>query len=85
MSEATLTDGHTNMTAQDELDQLEAERDQLLSMIAHHDGPFYRAPSWFFLITHFAGTREATAGEPEARQRLADCEARIMKLKGGRS
>jgi hypothetical protein len=71
------------MTAQDELDQLEAERDQLLSMIAHHDGRFYRAPSWFFLVTHF--TREAAAGEPEARQRLADCEARIMKLKGGRS
>jgi hypothetical protein len=28
---------------------------------------------------------ERPAGEPEVRQRLADCEARIMKLKEGRS
>jgi hypothetical protein len=43
----------TNMTDQDELAQLEAERDRLLSMIAYQNGPFYRtslkfrAPAWF--------------------------------------
>lgn len=133
------------MTDQDELAQLQAERDRLLSMIAYHDGPFYRtppgsrAPAWFVVIAVaiicavgisivaglFAGqisasgvlflvvglpllayilTRKVTvfgitflvadaltwyptgqqAGEPEVRQRLADCEARIMKLKEGR-
>src|SRR3982074_2025266 len=33
------------MTGQDELAQLQAERDQLLSMIAYHNGPFYPTPS----------------------------------------
>jgi hypothetical protein len=136
---------------QDELAQLEAERDRLLSMIAYHNGPFYRtrqpgspAQAWFVVVAIaiicgigvsvvagvFAGqisgsailflvvglpllayisTRKITvfgttlfmgeilalflgaitpvggpAGEPEVRQRLADCEARIMKLKEGR-
>jgi hypothetical protein len=140
----------TNMAGQDELAQLEAERDRLLSMIAYHNGPLYRspggfrAPAWFVVvaiaiicgigvsivagilagqisasgvlflvvglpllayistrrITMF-GTRlfvgeilalfggiaapiERPAGELEAHQRLADCEARILKLKEGR-
>ena len=138
----------TNMASQDELAQLEAERDQLLSMIAYHNGPFYRtrsapAPTWLvvgaiavicgigasivagvfagqisasailFLVVGFPllayiSTRKMTvfgttlfmgdilalfvgiittvgrpAGEPEVRQRLADCEARIVKLKEG--
>ena len=30
------------MVDQNELAQLEAERDRLLSMIAYHNGPFYR-------------------------------------------
>ena len=141
----------TNETAQDELVQLEAERDRLLSMIAYHNGPFYRtqpgsrAATWNLVIgvvgicgivvTILAGvlaglisasailflvvvvpllayilTRKITAfgtnltlgeilplfvgvvspvgqpaGESQARQHLADCEARIMELKGGRS
>jgi hypothetical protein len=140
-----------NETEQEELAQLEAERDRLLSMIAYHNGPFYRpqpgsrAPAWFLVVAGagifgigltmlagvFAGqisassllflavglpllayilTRKITmfgtpllvgdmvalfsgvfvplgppAGESEARQRLADCEARIMELKEGRS
>ncbi|MGB8399177.1 hypothetical protein [Bradyrhizobium sp.] len=147
------------MADQDELSQLEAERDRLLSMIACHGGPFDRPlrrlhlgppmPAWFVMVAIaiilgigilivagiFAGqvsapgvlflvvglpllayilTRRITlfgfsflvgdalaalmrpdvplaiptvrpAGEPEALQRLADCEARIMKLKEGRS
>ena len=133
------------MTGQDQISQLEAERDRLLSMIAYHNGPFYRTwsgartPTWFVVVASaivsgigvlivagiFAGqtsasgvlflvvglpllayilTRKITvfgvtfrvgealtmsqtrqpAGEPEALQRLADCEARIMKLKEGR-
>jgi hypothetical protein len=136
----------TNETAQDELAQLEAERDRLLSMLAYHNRSLFRgpagspAPAWFVVVAvagicgigftilagAFAGqisassllflvvglpllayilTRKTTvfgltfhvfqivtlapggppAGEPEARQRLADCEARIMELKGGRS
>ena len=113
-----------------ELAQLEAERDRLLSMIAYHNGPFYRVwsapqmPAWFFvtaaiiigavgiamvagffagqisasdflflvvalpLLTYIASrlttTFEQPAGEPQVRQRLAECEARIMKLKEGR-
>ena len=47
------------MVDQNELAQLEAERDRLLSMIAYHNGPFYRVrrmssalqtPTWFFVI-----------------------------------
>jgi hypothetical protein len=141
----------TNMADQDELAQLEAERDRLQSMIAYHNGPFYRAPprsrapAWFvvvaiaiicgigvsivagifagqiyasgvlflvvgFLLLAYISTRKIMvfgttlfvgemlallgggstasvrrpAGELEAHQRLADCEARIMKLKEGR-
>jgi hypothetical protein len=46
----------TNMADQDELAQLEAERDRLLSMIAYQNGPFYRtslkfrAPSWSVVV-----------------------------------
>jgi hypothetical protein len=136
------------MAGLDELAQLQAERDQLLSMIAYHNRPSLRvppgrAPAWFVVVIlaiicgigvlmaagFFAGQidppvfifififlvvvlpasayilgRRVTvfgntfrvgdtllgwptgqpAGEPEARQRLADCEARIMKLKEGR-
>jgi hypothetical protein len=41
------------MVDRNELAQLEAERDRLLSMIAYHNGPFYRVfslprtPTWF--------------------------------------
>ena|ERR1700732_2723455 len=132
------------MAGQDELAQLQAERDQLLSMIAYHNHPSLRvppgrAPAWFVLVivailcgigvsivvgfiagqidppvfiflvvvlplsTYIFGRRVTVfgitfrvvdtllgwptgqpAGEPEARQRLADCEARIIKLKEGR-
>jgi hypothetical protein len=118
------------MVDQNELAHLEAERNRLLSMIAYHNGPFYRVrsalqtPAWFFVIAAiiicavgiamvagvFAGqistseflflvvglplltyimSRLTTglhepAGEPQVRQRLAECEARIMKLKEGR-
>jgi hypothetical protein len=116
------------MAGQDELAQLEAQRDRLESMIAYHNGPFYRAspvraPAWFvvaaiaitcgigilivagisagqisapgllFLIVglsllayiSFEGNlADPPAGEPEAHQRLADCEAQIKKLKEGR-
>jgi hypothetical protein len=133
-----------NMAGRDDLAQLEAERDRLLSMIAYHHGPFYPTPSearreWAnvfaialicglgvsFATGLFAGglyalgflvlvcsallayffTRKVTVfgvtfqvgdalllapngrpvGEREALQRLADCEARIAKLKEGRS
>jgi hypothetical protein len=143
------------MASQDELAQLEAERDRLRSMIAYHSGPFYRtprgfrAPAWFVVVAiaiicgigalivagvlagqisasgfvflvlflvvglpllAYISTRRITvfgaplfvgeilalfggivtapkgrpAGEPETHQRLADCEARIVKLKEGR-
>jgi hypothetical protein len=122
------------MVDRNELAKLEAEREQLLSMIAYHDGPFYRPfrrmssapqkPTWFFVIAAiiicavgiamvaavYAGqistsefaflvvglplltyimSRLTTglhepAGEPQVRQRLAECEARIMKLKEDR-
>ena len=122
------------MVDQNELAKLEAERDRLLSMIAYHDGPFYRPfrrrssapqrPTWFFVVAAiticavgiamvagvYAGqisTSEflflvvglplltyimsrlttglnAPAGEPQIRQRLSECEARIMELKEGR-
>jgi preprotein translocase subunit Sss1 len=118
------------MADRNELAQLEAERDRLLSMIAYHDGPFYRVfamprtPTWLgvaavaiicaiglaMIAGAFAGQISASdflflvvglpllayilwrlvrhverpAGEPEIHQRLADCEARIMKLKEGR-
>jgi hypothetical protein len=128
------------MADQDELAQLEAERDRLLSMIAYHNPP---KPPWFDVVTIMllcgigilmivagilAGqipvlavlfavvslpplayilSRTLTvlgatfqvedvigalmlsptgrpAGERETLQRLADCEARITKLKEGR-
>ena len=122
------------MVDQNELAQLEAERDRLLSMIAYHNGPFYRpfhrmgsalqTPGWFFIIaaimicavgiamvagvfagqistsdflflvvglpllayilSRLVGNVERPAGEPEIYQRLADCKARIIKLKEGR-
>jgi hypothetical protein len=129
------------MADQNELAQLETERDRLLSMIAYHDRPpSERAPAWFVVVATaiicgigvmivagiVAGQisasgflllivglpllayillREITmfgltfhviqlvtlapeggrpSGESEARQRLADCDARIMKLKEGR-
>ena len=133
------------MIDQNELAQLEAERDRLRSMIAYQNGPFYRtslkyrtlacsvvvaiaiifvvaalimagfparqisAPGLVFsvvgvgLLTYIL-TRRITVsassflageiviplrdgippGEPEAHQRLAECEARIMKLKEAR-
>jgi hypothetical protein len=133
----------TNMADQDELAQLEAERDRLLSMIAYHNRPPFPKPPWFDVVTIIllcgiggilivagilAGqipvlavlfavvslpplayilSRTLTvlgatfqvgdvigalmlsptgrpAGERETLQRLADCEARIMKLKEGR-
>jgi hypothetical protein len=136
----------TNMAGQDELAQLEAERDRLLSMIAYQNGPFYQIPlkfrmlAWFVvvaiaiifviaaLIVAGAGQISASSlvfsvvglallayilarrmtvfdspffageilipsgdgsvvrrpGEREAHQRLAECEARIVKLKDGR-
>jgi hypothetical protein len=135
------------MAGRDELAQLEAERDRLLSMIAYHNRSLVRgpagspAPAWFVVVAVagicgigftilagvFAGQISAssllflvvglpllayiltrritvfgtslfmgeilalflggfvTAGESQARQRLADCEARIMELKDGRS
>jgi membrane-associated HD superfamily phosphohydrolase len=136
------------MADRDELAQLEAERDRLLSMIAYQNGPFYRTslkfrmPALFVVVAIaiifvvaalivagiLAGqisasgllfsvvglallayilTRRITVfgssffsgeillplgdgivarppGEREAHQRLADCEARIMKLKEAR-
>jgi hypothetical protein len=136
------------MSNQDELAQLQAERDRLLSMIAYHNeqrneqriSSTFRAPPGLVVIAIgiicgigllimtgiFAGQISASgvlflvvgllllayiltrkveafgvkfrvgdlfampptgqlAGEPEVRQRLTDCEARIMKLKEGRS
>ena len=143
------------MAGQNELSQLEAERDRLLSMIAYHNGPFdpersarftrqassgSQTPPWLALagiaiicgigllmvagffagqipgssmlfvvvglpllayifarkVTLFGinfrvgqilalGSSEQVAGEPEALQRLTECEARIAKLKEGRS
>jgi hypothetical protein len=134
------------MAGQDELAQLEAERDRLLSMIAYHNRPLFGVPpkslvpAWIVLVavailcgigvSILAGvlagqidplvliflvvglpllayilSREITvfgltfhvfqivflapggppAGDSETRQRLAACEARIMKLKEGRS
>jgi hypothetical protein len=146
------------MAGQDELSELEAERDRLRAMIAYHNGPFYpmrsgcwqsasqpassgqQTPAWFAIagigivcsigilmvagafagqipvsyvlflvlglpllvyistrrVTLFGipfrfgqllalGSSEQIAGEPEALQRLADCEARIARLKEGRS
>jgi hypothetical protein len=136
------------MRDQDELAELQAERDRLLSMIAYHNeqrneqriSSRFRAPPSLVVIAIgstcgigllilagiFAGqispsavlflvvglvllayilTQEVEAfgvkfrvgdlfamaptgrpaGEPEVRQRLTDCEARIMKLKEGRS
>jgi hypothetical protein len=135
----------TNTADQDELAQLEAERDRLLSMIAYQNGPFYRISlkfrmlAWFvvvaiaiiFVVTALivAGAGQISAsglvfsvvglallayilarrmtvfdspffageilipsgdgsvvrrpGEREAHQRLAECEARIVKLKEG--
>jgi hypothetical protein len=118
------------MVDQKGLAQLEAERDRLLSMIAYHNGPFYRVssalqtPTWFFVIAAiticaigvamvaglFAGQISASdflllvvglplltyilsrltaglhepAGEPQIRQRLAECEARIAELRATR-
>ena len=121
---------NANMVDRNELAQLEAERDRLLSMIAYHNGPFYRMfslprpPTWFVVaavaiicaigLAMIAGTfagqisasnflflvvglplltyimsrlttgLERPAGEPEVLQLLAECEARIMKLKESR-
>jgi hypothetical protein len=121
---------NANMADRNELAQLEAERDRLLSMIAYHNGPFYRMfslprpPTWFvvaavaiicaiglamiagtfagqisassflflvvglpllaYILSRLVGNVERPAGEPEIYQRLADCEARIIKLKEGR-
>ena len=139
------------MADPDELAQLEAERDKLLSMIDYHNAPFYRTsrsfrvPAWFVLVAIaiicgigvfivagilagqssvlgalflvvglpllayistrrimvfgapllvgeilalFGGTIVAPIGRPagelEAHERLADCEARIIRLKEGR-
>ena len=82
--------------------QLEAERDQLLSMIAYHQSPYYqkiagRKPvgamtvfGFRFYLTDLIGALSMApngppAGEPEVLQRLADCEARIVKLKAAGS
>ncbi|WP_159009720.1 hypothetical protein [Bradyrhizobium sp. S69] len=135
-----------NMADRDELAQLEAERDRLLSMIGFQNGPFYQIPlnfrmlAWFVVVAiifvaaalnvagilagqisvsglvfsvvglallayilvrrntvfdspFFAGEILVTSGdgivatppgEREAHQRLAECEARIVKLKEGR-
>src|SRR5258708_266876 len=130
------------MADQNELAQLESERDRLLAVIAYHDRrvPAGRAPAWFIVaaiaiicgigtlivaglfsvqialsdlifsvvflgLAAYILTRKIAvfgitfwvaeiltlspawrpAGEPDARQHLADCEARIMKLKEGRS
>lgn len=119
------------MVDQNELAHLEAERDRLLSMIAYHNGPFYRmssmlqTPAWFAVIAAiiicaigiamvaglFAGQISSSdflflvvglplltyilsrlttgfrepAGEPQIRQRLADCEARIAELRAADS
>jgi hypothetical protein len=134
----------TNMAGQEELAQLEAQRDRLQAMIAYHNRSIFgkssdaRAPAWFIVVAavvlcgigvslvagvcagQFSSdfllllvalpplvyilTRRITifgipslvgdiillgggspAGEPDTRQRLAECEARIMKLKEGRS
>jgi hypothetical protein len=136
----------TDMADQDELAQLEAESDRLLSMIAYQNGPFYRTslkfrgPTGFVAIaiafviisaivaeilagqisasglvfpvvglallayilmrrtTMFGGPFfsgeilvalgdgivTSPPGERETHQRLAECEAQIMKLKEGR-
>jgi hypothetical protein len=117
------------VTGQDELSQLETERDQLRSMIAYHTGfyrilPRFRAPPWLYAVAvaiicgigfslvaallagqisssyllslaifpmvglpvlAYISSINRPAGEPEAFQRLADCEERIMELKKGRS
>jgi hypothetical protein len=90
------------MTGEDELAHLEAERDQLLSMIAYHQSPYYqkiagRRPAgpimvfgFRFYLTDLIGAlfmapTRPTPGEPEVLQRLADCEARIGKLKAAGS
>ena len=90
------------MNEQDELAQLEAERNRLLSMIAYYRGPNYqgvagRRPAgpimvfgFRFYLTDLIGALFMSptgppAGEPEALQRLADCEARIGKLKAASS
>ena len=130
------------MAGQDDLAQLEAERDRLLSMIAYHNRAPFPKPPWFHVVTimllcgigilimagllagqipvlavlfavvslplmAYIMTRKLTvfgttfqaedvigalmlsptgrpAGERETHQRLADCEARITKLKEGR-
>jgi hypothetical protein len=85
------------MTEQEELAQLEAERDRLLSMIAYHESPYYQKskPRGMGPVTLFGLKFCVTdvidalwlvpsgppAGETEVVQRLADCEARIVKLK----
>jgi hypothetical protein len=85
------------MNEQEELAQLEAERDRLLSMIAYHDSPYYQKSAgrrtgpitligFEFCLTDLIdalGMKPSgpPAGEREVVQRLADCEARIVKLK----
>ena len=84
------------MDVEEELAQLETERDRLLSKIAYHHGPFYperkhEVKRWsvfgfeFSLADIIAALSMSPsgrpAGEPQAVQRLAECEARIVKLK----
>jgi len=86
------------MDGQDELAQLEAERDRLLSAIAYYQSPHYQGIAggrrigpivvfgFKFYLTDLIGALLMSptgppAGEPDALQRLADCEARIVKLK----
>jgi hypothetical protein len=82
------------MAGPDELAQLEAERDRFLSMIDYHNGPFYRRiqpgsrGTALGIVALLLGVVTPVGGRPvgetEAHQRLADCEARIMRLKEGR-
>ncbi|MBR0956200.1 hypothetical protein [Bradyrhizobium japonicum] len=85
------------MDAQEELATLEAERDRLLAVVAYHRGPAYSeskddAKPWSvfgfeFTLSDLVGALIAPtfagrpAGEPQVLQRLAECEARIVKLK----
>ena len=69
---------------QDEIAQLEAERDRLQSMIAYHDRSRGSLSVFeFFLVGIGPGTW--VAGETEVRQRLEECEARIAELRAASS
>ena len=86
------------MNEQEELAQLETERDRILSKIAYYRSPNYQGIAgrrsmgpivlfgFRFYLTDLIGALFLSpigppAGEPEALQRLADCEAQIVKLK----